>query len=147
MKTWMTWARLMARPQPVQPPYPLRPHVSLALSPLGFSCVSMCGSTVQCIQTHCLSSLCILVHSDAYDAHDDASIFPWKCGPTVWCIQVYSFAFLRILVHTDAYDASKIAPRGAHPNRVLFPIGVSLLYRNPVQDLAANLQFLLGGQR
>ena len=123
MKTWMTcsgtWV-LHGHAHSPSSPYPLRPHVSLALSPLGFSCVSMCGSTVQCIQTHCLSSLCILVHSDAYDAHDDASIFPWKCGPTVWCIQVYSFAFLRILVHTDAYDASKIAPRGAHPNRVLF---------------------------
>ena len=64
----------------------------------------------------CHSCLCILVHSDAYDA----SIFPWKCGSTVRCIQVYYHAFLRILVHTDAYDASMIAPRGAHPNRVLF---------------------------
>jgi hypothetical protein len=58
-------ARLMARPQPVQP---IPVHVSLALSPLGFSCVSMCGPW------------CILAHSDAFV-----------------CINVHSCAFLRIM--------------------------------------------------
>ena len=37
---------------------------------------------------------------------------------------------------------STIAP---HPNRVLLPIAMTFLNRYPVQDLAANLQFLLGG--
>jgi hypothetical protein len=49
MKTWMTcsgtWVLLWhalwhADTQPVQP---ISVHVSLALSPLGFSCVSVCG--------------------------------------------------------------------------------------------------------
>jgi len=54
-------ARLMACPQPVQP---ISVHVSLALSPLGSSCVSMCGPW--CILAHSDAFVCINVHSCAF---------------------------------------------------------------------------------
>jgi hypothetical protein len=63
----------MARPQPVQP---IPVHVSLAFSPLGSSCVSMCGPW------------CILAHSDAFV-----------------CINVHSCAFLRIMKRVDRAPA------------------------------------------
>ena len=53
----------MARPQPVQP---IPVHVSLALSPLGFSCVSMCLCGPWCILVHSDAFLCIHVHSCAF---------------------------------------------------------------------------------
>ena len=55
----------MARPQPVQPISGCV-HVSLALSPLGFSCVCMCGPRVRRICVHFTVFSCILTHHVAY---------------------------------------------------------------------------------
>ena len=64
--TWVLHGHALWHAHSPSSPYPLRPHVSLALSPLGFSCVSMCGSTVRCIPTHSVTHacafLCILTH-------------------------------------------------------------------------------------
>ena len=71
--TWVLLWHALWHAQPVQP---ISVHVSLALSPLGFSCVSMCGPW------------CILAHSDAFV-----------------CINVHSCAFLRIMKRVDRAPA------------------------------------------
>ena len=43
-------------------------HVSLALSPLGVSCVCMCGPRVRRICLHLCAFVCILVHFNAFCA-------------------------------------------------------------------------------
>ena len=69
MKTWMACrCYIGTRSQPVQSPSGPCFHVSLALSPLGVSCVCMCGPRVRRIYLHFGAFWCILVHFNAFCA-------------------------------------------------------------------------------
>jgi hypothetical protein len=103
--TWvLLWHALWHAHSPSSP----YPSMSLALSPLGFSCVSMCvvPGVFWCILTHSCAFMCIHVHSCAFMCilkHHEASkiasrrssksgIFPPKCtgihNDAIRCITV-----------------------------------------------------------
>ena len=83
---------------PAARPAHIRP--CLALSPLGFSCVSMCDPTVRCILAHSDAFMCIhvSVHVSLALVRSGFS----RVSMCEVCVIPQSGAFLRILTHSCA---------------------------------------------
>ena len=79
-----------ARPAHVRPCF--------ALSPLGFSCVSMCDPTVRCILAHSDAFMCIHVCPFMWVwpwVRSASLVYVWTTSPAHLC------AFVRILTHSN----------------------------------------------